>query len=266
MDMLWIYNLPNWLLCLLIWLVFTGGSLVGQVITRPLVRRFATQALADHNNAVGTVIGAYGVFYGITLGLIAVATWDGYEVAEHLVIKEASSLAALDRDVSALPEPAASELRHLLRNYLDYVIDRAWPEHRRGIIPVEGETLVDAFASRLVRYDPKTERDSALFQAAITQFNDMLEHRGERLASIGNGLPTVLWWIVLIGAILNMAILYVLRIEPLRTHTLLIALLSSFISLMIFVIIAMDHPFVGDLSINPTPFENLRARQMAVTH
>lgn len=265
MDMLWLYNLPNWLLCLLILIVFTGGSLVGQMLTRPLIRHFATQALEDHNEAVGAVISAYGVFYGITLGLIAVATWDSYDAAEDLVVKEASSLAALDRDVAALPEPTGTELRHLLRNYLDFVIDRAWPEYRRGIVPVGGEPLIDAIERDLVRFEPKTERESVLFQAAITQFNDMLEHRGARVASIDNGLPIVLWWIVLVGAILNMIFLYILRIEPLRTHMLLIALVSTFISFMIFLIIALDHPFVGELSVDPTPFEKLRARQMAIT-
>lgn len=261
--MLWIYDLPNWVLCLLVLVLFTGGSLLGQLVTRRVVRRFFSQALEDHNEAVGAVIGTYGVFYGITLGLIAVATWENFTAAEDLVIEEASALSALDRDVAALSEPAAGELRSLLREYLDFVIDHAWPEHKRGRIPSDAEVRIDAFQKRLIAFEPQSPRESVLFGESIRQFNVLLEHRRDRLASIGNGLPAVLWWVVLVGAMLNMILLYVLRIEPLRTHMLLIGLVSTFIGLMIFLIIAMDHPFVGDLSIDPDPFEALRNSQMA---
>lgn len=102
-----------------------------------------------------------------------------------------------------------------------------------------------------------------LFTEAIHQFNTMLEHRRDRLANIGNGLPPVLWGVVLVGTALNMALLYLLRIEPLRTHMLLIGLVSTVIGLMISLILALDHPFVGELSIDPEPFQALRIGQMA---
>lgn len=262
-KMYWIYDLPNWLLCLLILIFFTGGSLAGQFLTHRFVRRFFSQALEDHNEAVGAIIGTYGVFYGITLGLIAVATWDNFNAADDLIVHEASALAALDRDVSALPEPSASELRGLLREHLDFVIDRAWPEHRKGHIPLDSDARIDAFQRRLVAFQPRTQRESVLFGEAIEEFNEMLQLRRDRLSSIDSGLPPVLWGIVLAGAVLNMILLYVLRIEPLRTHMLLIGLVATFIGLMIFFIIAMDHPFVGELSIEPNAFEALRKGQMA---
>lgn len=262
----WLYQLPIWLLCLLTLVFFTGGSLLGQFFTRRLVRRFFSQALDDHNEAVGAIIGSYGVFYGITLGLIAVATWDNFDAAEDLVMEEASALAAMDRDVTALPEPVSGELRALLRDYLDSVIDRAWPAHRKGQIPENPDARIDAFQRHLITFEPKTARETVLFGEAIEQFNVMAELRRDRLSSIGNGLPPILWWIVLTGAILNMILLYVLRIEPLRTHMLLIGLVATFIGLMIFFIVAMDHPFVGELSIEPSAFEALRRGQMAAPH
>jgi hypothetical protein len=262
-NIYWIYDLPNWQLCLLILLTFAGGALLGQLLTRQLVKRFFSQALEDHNEAVGAIIGSYGVFYGITLGLIAVATWDNFDASEHLITHEASALAALDRDVSGLPEPFAHELRGLLRTYLDFVIDQSWPAHRHGAIPPDADLHLNRFQNHLVAFEPRTERESVLFAEALHQFNTMLELRRERLSTIESGLPLVLWWIVIVGAVLNMLLLYVLRIEPLRTHMLLIGLVATFIGLMIFFIIAMDHPFLGELSIEPHAFEALRNGQMA---
>ncbi len=261
--MLWIYDLPNWLLCVLILTVFVGGALAGQLGSRRLVRHFFSQALEDHNEAVGAFIGTFGVFYGITLGLIAVATWENYKDLEDLVDREAASVAALDNDVDALPEPAGSELRGLLRAYVDFVIDRAWPEHRRGRVPDESEMRIDVLHRRLTAFEPANKREAVLFAEALHQLNRVRELRRERLSNLGTGLPIVLWAVVLAGAVLNVLLLYVVRIEPLRTHLLLTGLLSTFIGLMIFMIAALDHPFLGGVSIDAEPFESLRQFQLA---
>jgi hypothetical protein len=261
--MLWIYDLPNWLLCVLILVVFVGAALAGQLLTQRLVHHFLSQALEDHNEAVGAFISAFGVFYGIMLGLVAIATWQNYKQLEDLVGQEAAAVGALDRDVGALPEPAGDELRALLRDYVNFIIDRSWPEYRRGRIPRDDEVHIEAFRRRLTAFEPKTERESVLFAASFDQFNKALELHRKRLSNVGSRLPAVLWAVVLAGAVINVILLYVLRIEPLRTHLLLTGLLSTFIGLMIFLIAALDHPFLGEVSVDAGPFEALRQGQMA---
>lgn len=260
--MLWIYDLPNTLLCALILVLFVGASLAGQWFTRDLVRQFFSQALEDHNEAVGAFIGTYGVFYGITLGLIAVATWENFKDLEELVDREAAAVAALDNDVSALPDPLGDDLRVLLRDYVDDVIDRAWPEHRLGRIPADVEDHIDVFRRRLTSFEPKTERESILFVEALHQLNRALELRRERLSNLDTGLPPILWLVVLTGAVINVMLLYILHIEPLRTHLLLTGLVSTFVGLMIFLIAALDHPYLGGVGIDPGPFESLRQGQL----
>ena len=77
MSFYWIYDLPNWLLCSLIVASTVGLSLAGLFISRPIVKRIAG-ASSEHNDLVSYFLGAMGVFYGLALGLIAVATWENY--------------------------------------------------------------------------------------------------------------------------------------------------------------------------------------------
>ena len=58
---------------------------------------------------VGDFLQYFGVIYGLLLGLLAVATYQNLSDVEKTVGNEASSLAALYRDVSAYPEPARSD-------------------------------------------------------------------------------------------------------------------------------------------------------------
>src|SRR6266404_9460676 len=84
------------------------------------------------NDAVSGTVQAIGVFYGITVGLIAVGVWNTHSNASDLVSKEASSISALFRDVSGYPEPTRTELRSKVREYTVFVIEQAWPAQEAG--------------------------------------------------------------------------------------------------------------------------------------
>src|ERR1700749_1188006 len=101
-------------------------SLVGLLLARP----FVVPRLRYHegiNDAVSGTVQAIGVFYGITVGLIAVGVWNTNTSASDLVSREASAIAILYRDVSGYPSPLREELRTGLRDYTLFIINEAWP-------------------------------------------------------------------------------------------------------------------------------------------
>src|SRR6516225_6709498 len=139
--MYWVYELPNWLFGVLTVAVTVAIGLVGLFATRRWVRR-VHEDRHSHNEFVAYFLGAVCVFYGITLGLLAVATWQTYSDVQTRVGEEAAAVGALYRDVSGFPEPNRTELQSDLRRYTRQVIDQAWPLQKRGIIPQEeGVTL-----------------------------------------------------------------------------------------------------------------------------
>jgi hypothetical protein len=110
MSFYWIYSIPNWSLGLLIigsaCLFSTGGIFA----TRRMVRRIMGRP-PGANDVVGIYISAIGVFYGITLGLIAVGAWDTYSAINSKVEQEAATVAALYRNVGTYPEPNRTEFQ-----------------------------------------------------------------------------------------------------------------------------------------------------------
>src|SRR3954469_21297091 len=100
-----------------------------------LARRFVVPRLhysEGVNDAISGTVQAIGVFYGITVGLIAVGVWNTNSNASDLVSKESASIAALYRDVSGYPSPLRDELRAKLREYTVFVIEQAWPAQKVG--------------------------------------------------------------------------------------------------------------------------------------
>src|SRR6185503_15598811 len=134
----------------IIMMVFVESvSLVGLFLARRFLQpRFHYSE--GINDAVSGTVQAIGVFYGITVGLIAVGVWNTNSNASDLVSKEATSIAALYRDVSGYPAPLRDELRAELRRYTVFVIEQAWPAQRegRGQTLDGGSKIMDDFQAR----------------------------------------------------------------------------------------------------------------------
>lgn len=249
----WIYEVPALAVLCLFAGLFVGVCWLGIIVLRPWVQtRFNPDGRL--NEMLGDFLQYFGVMYGLLLGLLAVATYQNHSDVEKAVAAEASSLAALYRDVSAYPEPARTELKGLLREYTQYVVNEAWPLQRKGIVPSGGVNRVAAFQEALVRFEPQTKSQEILHEAALRQFNSFFEYRRTRLYSVNSGIPALLWYTVAVGALINMVFLWLFNMR-LGPHLLVGGVLSFFLATMISLIALMDHPFRGEVGVSPEAFE-----------
>ncbi len=257
----WIYDISSGTLAILMALSCIGYTWLGLVLLRPRVRKWLGPQPGE-NEFVGHFLSAYGVFYGLMLGLIAVATYQNYSDAEKATAKEAATLAAIYRDVSSYPEPARSNHQGDLREYVRYVIEEAWADQQRGVIPAGGTARVTKFQSDLFAFQPKTKVEEILHAETLRVFNDFVQARAERLRNVTTGLPKVLWYVVILGGALNLSLIWMFSIDRLSVHLALSGILSAFVGLMLFFIAAMDNPFRGAVSISPEAFEIVQERLM----
>jgi len=257
----WIYDIPNSCLAVLMCFVCVSYSWLGLWLFRPWIRKWLGPEPGE-NEFISYFLSAYGVFYGLMLGLIAVATYQNYSDVDSKVAKEVASIAALYRDVSSYPEPERSNYQNHIREYVRYVIEEAWPDQQQGIIPAGGMTRVTDFQQDLFTFQPKTKADEIVHAEAIRQFNVFSEARTEGLQSVSTSLPEELWYVVVIGAALNLALIWMFSIDRLSVHLVLSGLLALFVGLMLFFIAAMDNPFRGKLSITPEAYRMILKNMM----
>ena len=130
----WVYDIPILLVVGLFALIFVGVCWLGTIFISPFLSQWF-QGKARLNEILGDFLQYFGVIYGLLLGLLAVATYQNHTDVEKAVASEASSLAALYRDISAYPEPDRTELKALIKEYTRSTIEDAWPLQRKGIDP-----------------------------------------------------------------------------------------------------------------------------------
>jgi len=258
----WIYDIPTAQLAVIFAAVFIGFSWLGALFIRPLMRAFVRNRMESTNNdVVGYILSCYCVFYGLLLGLLAVAAYQNLGDVERVVVREAASMAALFQDVSAYPEPDGENLRWLLRDYCRYQFKYGWPQHKKGLIPTGGGVRLTAFQERLALFEPQTRSQEILHGETLRQFNQLLELRRMRLYAVTTGIPAVMWYVVIIGSVINIALVWLFDMK-LITHLFLGGLLAFFIGSVIFLIAVMDNPFRGEVCIPPTAFEQVYWGQM----
>lgn len=207
------------------------------------------------NDAISGTVQAIGVFYGVTVGLIAVAVWNTNSNCSELVSREAAAIGALYRDVSGYPEPQRDQLRRQLRDYTVFVIERAWPAQSKGQLTDEGTQLLDEFQSGLHSFEPKTAGQSAIHSEALRAYNTLLEYRRLRIDAVGGGLSSVMWAVIWIGAGISVGVAYLFRVEDWRLHAVLIGLIAGFLAFVLTMIIINDKPFYGPLGIKSDPYK-----------
>lgn len=247
--MYWIYDYPSWLIGPLFVAVFTAVTWIGIFLTRATVHSWLHHDKRA-NEMVGNALSNYFVLFGILLGLLAVATYQNYSTVDDIVDKEASSLSALYRDISAYPQPIRSHLQDSLREYTRFTIGEGWDEQRRGVVPLRGSKLITSVLQILLALNPGTEREKLIEQEALQQYNHKIELGRARLSSVTTGLPPILWWVVGFGALLNIILIWMQDME-IHVHMILGAILASILGAVIFLIAELDHPFRGEVSIGP---------------
>ncbi|HEV7473156.1 MAG TPA: hypothetical protein VGN90_03850 [Pyrinomonadaceae bacterium] len=231
-------------------------------------RRFLLPSLRFNdgtNDAVGGTVQAIGVFYGITVGLIAASVWATNSTSADLVSKEAASIGALYADVSGYPSPVKEELQAKLRDYTVFTIEQAWPAQKKGQILDGGTRILDDFRTRLSSFQSRTTGEAALHQETLHAFNNLTENRRLRVGAVLSGLSGVMWAVIWIGAAFSISVAYFYKIEDPRIHAILVALMSGFLSVVLFMIVHNDRPFYGYDSITADSFKLILDRLIAIS-
>ena len=261
MSFYFIYDLSNWAVCGLIVATFVVISLAGFFASRPIVGKLVGHS-SQYNDMVNYFFAAIGVFYGLALGLIAVATWENYTEVDGTVSTEAALLASFYRDLDGYPGPLRVQLESMVREYTRSVIDVEWPAHKRGIALEEADAFLDRLENVLMNFEPTKEREKICHAEVLRSWDSLLDQRRLRLQAVSTGLPAALWAVVLFGALINAFLTYLFWVENYWLHAGLITLLAIFISLLIFLTAVMDNPFRGEFSVSPDAFQNVLDKVM----
>jgi hypothetical protein len=249
----WLLNtFPTWLLFVVVAGGFATFSAIGhRVVHRlwPDLRRGASHELA--NALMVILIG----MYGIVLAFVIVALYDEFKEAQHTVEAEANELAQVYLDTRGFPAEVRDEIDSLIQSYVTTLREEEWDLMKEGESSHEAESYIEDMYLVLQAYEPDTYSRQSFYDEAVGRLNDLMGERRDRLEFAEQALPTELLALIIGGAVILIGFMFFFGAERARGQTLMFAAVGAAVGFSLFVVITLDHPFSGDVTVTPHVFE-----------
>ena len=227
-------------------------ALAGLVLARRLV---PLARLKTHNEATSTIHHAIAILYGVAAGFAIIIVWEQLNTAQATTEHEASDVEALYRLAAQLPESNRNQLQELARSYAEVVVREEWPLLAQGQSSTQAQNTADKLQESIQGFEPHTMAEQELYARMLTKADDLEENRGIRLLESREGVPPLLWPAFVIGGIITVVFTYLFGMDTPRLHMLRVALLTVIVSLSLYTIYAIEHPFTGNVQVRPDAFE-----------
>jgi hypothetical protein len=246
--------------------VFWGVLVVGLSVALAVagfavVRRFLPMELREtHNANTAVIFGALYVMYGLVVGFSAYFVSYQYDNAQRIAETEASSVQELHRLAEGFPEVERRELQGLTESYARTVVEQGWPLMREGRISAKAGAISVDLRRGVLAFEPRTEREGELYAQALALVGELDQNRALRLLEVREGIPSVLWVVLILGGATTVCFTYLLGVRTEWLHVVMIAAYTLVLALIIFTIGALEYPFDGVSQISPDAFEAALSR------
>ncbi|MEU1285950.1 DUF4239 domain-containing protein [Kitasatospora sp. NPDC005856] len=238
-------------------LLVVGGcvllALLGSLVT---TRLYPALVGGENNDMVGVVLGMFGAIYGIILAFVIVNLWTELQDTQKVVATEATAVSQIARDVQAFPPDTRAAMDAAIHDYVHAVVEVQWPLMRAGKGDYQATAAkVEAVYQALRGYEPQSQTEQAFYAEALDSLNDVVAQRRTRVDVSREELPPLLRVLIVGGAlvILLLTLLYGVRSRPVRL--LFVGSVAALIGFSLLLVLVLDRPFAGDLSVSPAPFK-----------
>jgi hypothetical protein len=234
-------------------LIAVGGLVLVQ-------RLVSTERRKQHNDVAGFIYAVLGVAYAVLLGLMLIAVWEQWNAAEDTTTDEADELAGIFYFAHTLPQPEGRHIQELARTYAQVVVEKEWPLMQQGGSSPKAWATLDELRGTILGLNPTADAQLVRYNQMLEQLHGLGDGRRERLLVVGEGLPPILWIVLILGGVITIGFTYLFGLDNTRVHLLMVGALAMIISLSLFTVAALDQPFQGDVRIHPAAFEQVLER------
>jgi hypothetical protein len=230
-----------------------AGSLLTWFV---LLKMWPPERRREHNDITGWQLSVLGTTYAVIIGFMLFASWADFRVADQNAEVEATCLISLYWAASGLPDDERIEIQHLAENYAHIMINEEWPAMARNTVAHEASDTVQQFWAIAAKQRDLTVTQQASLQQTMQEISNIAEHRRIRQLQSQSTLPTVLWLVLIAGAVLTLVSACLFGSQNPRMHILQVVTLALLLSLALIAVGDVNRPFRGFIHVQPTGFEN----------
>jgi Protein of unknown function (DUF4239) len=243
-----VYAIPGWLGLVLITVLCAGLACGGHVLVH---RSFRSVNFLENNEVAGFVIAVVGVLYAVLLGFLTVVVWEHYAQSDERAQAEVDAATDIWRFGHLLPAAHAGRIRTDVDRYAVVVAGDEWPKMRLGESSEHAQQLVVDLIADVAAIPPNGPQLSNLQNQLFGRVQVMADLRRQRINDNRSTVMPVIKIGLAIGAFIVIGFLYLFGLENFRVQLLTTAGVAAMIGVLMGLILLLDYPFRGDVSVSP---------------
>jgi hypothetical protein len=244
--------LPLWQSGLLVVVVPTLLAMIGPAMVR---RSYGLEKLVTNNEVAGFKFAVLGVIYAVLQGFAVLVVWEQFAAGGDAVTREAGAAAILYRLADEMPEPARGTIRADVTHYLRSAIAEDWPAMSRGRLASGPSSALTRIYHDVIAVAPPEPHQTALLGEVFRQLDQMTDARRQRLSVAAGATPNVIWLALVVGAVVTVGFTFFFATQSLRVQVAMTALLAVLVFMVLLVLVSIDHPFTGPVSVGTEPLD-----------
>lgn len=256
----WFYSHAVWQVAIAVCSVMVLVPLLGLSLFHRLVD---WEAREHDTTMVGLSYALCGSIYAVLLAFVAVGTYETMDKTAAIASEEANSLGGLAFDSAGLPAGLALRVRADVDEYVDIVTRQEWPSQRAYRMAEsnyeQGWAQVRRINLDLVNFEPSTPGQATVKAEMERVINELFAARRARLLAATAHLPNAVWQMLIFGLGLVAIYVYLFGPHSFRIHMAVTTLTMLSIGLVFTLVIALDYPFRGELSVGDEAFVGVQS-------
>lgn len=249
-----ILHMPLWLSTILV----AGTVAVFVTILLVLVRKkFRYENLKHNNEVAGFMIAVLGAIYSVMLAFMIMIVYDEFKEGRNTMSNETTSIIELYRFSEGFSVPFCEKIRKSLIEYADSVVVDEWPCMEHGMESAKTVAAMNTIWKVYLQYNPADSRESVLYTQSIALLDDLRSARQNRVLSSKTLIPGIMWFVLISGAMITVIFSFFFGSPNLKAQIGMTALLAVTIALFLLLLVQLDNPFFGPVSVDNELFRGI---------
>jgi hypothetical protein len=252
--MRFLLNLPAPISFLIVSAITTFVAVAGLRFVR---KKYSAEALKENHEVAAIVFNAFGLLYGVMVAFVVFVTWSGYDEATKNLQMEANEADDLFHCAKAFPDPAGKIIRQGLMDYATSVYNDELKRMSEGKISLHSNRAMARLITVFYQMDQKSISNRELYAESLKRLNNLAQYRRLRIFAGNNTVPPVIWLVLLVGGVIAVSYTYFFGMKNIKAQCVITAALTVTITLILFLIYILDHPFTGASKVSTKPLNEV---------
>jgi hypothetical protein len=252
--MQFLLNLPTGISFLIVSVITTAAALAGLRLVR---KKYSTEVLKENHEVAAIIFNAFGLLYGVVVAFVVFVTWSGYDDATKNLQMEANEVDDIFHMSKAFPDPANKIIQQGLIDYTTSVYNDELKKMSQGDISLHSNRAMARLLIVFHQMDEKSIPNKELYAESLKRLDNLTQYRRLRIFAGNNTVPPVIWFVLLVGGGITVSYAFFFGMKNIKAQYMITAALTVTITLILFLIYVLDHPFTGTSKISAEPLKQV---------